>query len=137
MSNINKIRYNGIDYGVGDEANNNNYSTEEQIIGTWLDGKPLYRKTIVIDITTDDTKYYEHNISDVDIIYIDIGNTFIICSDERICSFIMLGIGEGNVVDGYTTMIQSLDKTSIKVRSCTNGVTGKGYVTLKYTKTTD
>lgn len=26
--------------------NNNNYSTEEQIIGTWINGKPLYRKII-------------------------------------------------------------------------------------------
>lgn len=25
---------------------NNDYSTEEQVIGKWIDGKPLYRKTI-------------------------------------------------------------------------------------------
>ena len=25
---------------------NKNYSTEEQVIGTWIDGKPIYRKTI-------------------------------------------------------------------------------------------
>ena len=24
-----------------------NYSTEEQVIGTWIDGKPLYQKTIL------------------------------------------------------------------------------------------
>jgi hypothetical protein len=39
---INKINYKGTEFDVG----NNNYSTEEQVIGKWIDGKPLYRKTI-------------------------------------------------------------------------------------------
>ena len=26
----------------------NNYSEEEQVIGTWIDGKPIYQKTIVL-----------------------------------------------------------------------------------------
>lgn len=26
------------------------YSTKEQVIGTWIDGKPLYRKTLTISI---------------------------------------------------------------------------------------
>lgn len=28
------------------------YSTEEQVIGTWIDGKPLYRKVYVTNITS-------------------------------------------------------------------------------------
>lgn len=31
--------------------NNNVYSEEEQVIGTWIDGKPLYRKLVVINFT--------------------------------------------------------------------------------------
>lgn len=31
--------------------NKENYSTEEQVIGTWIDGKPLYRKVINISST--------------------------------------------------------------------------------------
>ena len=31
------------------------YSTEEQVIGTWIDGKPIYRKTIQIDAPTSTT----------------------------------------------------------------------------------
>ena len=26
-----------------------NYSTEEKVVGTWIDGKPLYQKTILFD----------------------------------------------------------------------------------------
>lgn len=31
------------------------YSTEEKIIGTWIDGKPIYQKTIVLEDTGDTT----------------------------------------------------------------------------------
>ena len=41
MSNINKIRKDGIDYDI---SSSEVYSTEEQKIGTWVNGKPIYRK---------------------------------------------------------------------------------------------
>lgn len=39
---------NGVFEKVYDESemNKTNYSTNEQVIGTWIDGKPLYRKVI-------------------------------------------------------------------------------------------
>ena len=27
-----------------------NYSTDEQIVGTWIDGKPIYQKTVAADV---------------------------------------------------------------------------------------
>lgn len=44
------LMLNGVDYSNGGLGGNpaNNYSTEEQVIGTWIDGKPLYQKTIVL-----------------------------------------------------------------------------------------
>ena len=32
------------------------YSTEEQVIGTWIDGKPLYRKVYTFNITSKSTR---------------------------------------------------------------------------------
>lgn len=32
-----------------------NYSTTEQVIGTWIDGKPLYRKTLQGNLSPSDT----------------------------------------------------------------------------------
>lgn len=37
-----------------DNGNHNNYSVEEQEIGTWVDGSKLYRKTVEITIPTAD-----------------------------------------------------------------------------------
>ena len=38
---------NNIENAIDEVDNRFNYSTEEQKIGTWIDGKPLYMKTIV------------------------------------------------------------------------------------------
>ena len=32
-----------------------NYSTEERVVGTWIDGKPLYQKTITTQINISST----------------------------------------------------------------------------------
>lgn len=59
MSKIDKIRYNNTDYDISD-----NYSAEEEIIGTWIDGKNLYRKVLVLTEipTSGNNKQYTTNI---------------------------------------------------------------------------
>lgn len=45
------------------------YSTEEQEIGTWIDGKPLYEKTLIIPNTVIDNtggQLYTHGISNIE-----------------------------------------------------------------------
>ena len=45
-------------------SNQQNYSTDEQVIGTWINGKPLYRKVVTTtapEVTTDGT--YPTNLS--------------------------------------------------------------------------
>lgn len=61
---INKIRKDGTDYDI---TNGETYSTEEQIIGTWIDGKSLYRKTIVYTSgwTIGGETILEHGIADL------------------------------------------------------------------------
>ena len=45
-----------------------NYSTDEQVVGTWIDGRPVYQKTITINESIDmNTKSFIHNIQNMDI----------------------------------------------------------------------
>ena len=37
-----------IKYNLGNVKNGDNYSTNEQVVGTWIDGKPIYRKVSTI-----------------------------------------------------------------------------------------
>lgn len=38
---------------IGGGGSGMNYSTEEQVVGTWIDGKPLYQKTVDQTIGSD------------------------------------------------------------------------------------
>ena len=47
--NISHITVTGIRDRVSDaEKNFNKYSTTEEVIGTWIDGKPIYRKVVIL-----------------------------------------------------------------------------------------
>lgn len=54
----------------------NTYSTEETIIGTWIDGKPLYRKVLQFtdEISVNMTK--AHNIIDASRVWCDLSNCY-------------------------------------------------------------
>lgn len=109
------------------------YSTEEKIIGTWIDGKPIYQKTIYISA---------------------FGNRTTLEIDTGIVNFDRLIDIEASVFDldtyygvGYTN--NTYPNYSIAGISVTNAGMLKidnreqnmsncnGYITLKYTKTTD
>jgi len=107
----------------------NNYSTTEKVIGKWIDGKPIYQKTI---FTTESLTENTWLITDESGTNID--NVF----DSY---YIRLNSGTG-VVPLCTPIGISLDPTSLKVRIIAFQQVGnpneKGaYIVYKYTKTTD
>lgn len=59
---------NGITYGgSGTITALDNYSTEEQVVGTWIDGKPLYQKTIITNSPSTSATIFLTMDSNVDI----------------------------------------------------------------------
>lgn len=62
-----RIFHGGIPYS-GNASHN--YSTDEQVVGTWVDGKILYEKTVVIESSSlsSGENTLLHNISNVDYI---------------------------------------------------------------------
>lgn len=61
-----------IDKEIASLNKSNMYSTEEQKIGIWVDGKPLYRKTLVLPNGTEKTEitYFDLGIDNVEEIFI-------------------------------------------------------------------
>jgi len=106
-------------------GNDTDYSTEEKIIGTWIDGKPLYQKTFVqsISVAVGDTTY----VGDLSGLDIDFGTA----SD-----YVMID------ANGYATALTHFD-VWLRVPQNNIGVTNKStqakvgqmYVTIQYTKT--
>lgn len=103
------------------------YSTNERVIGKWINGKPLYEKTFDFGaLPNSSQKTVAHNLTNLDIIWIHDALAF--NSNE----------GWGHPVNFGTYCIAELSNTSIQIS--TNGDQtryNKCYVTLRYTKTTD
>lgn len=115
-------------------VNNNIYSEDEVRIGTWIDGKPIYRK--VFKGTIKSTSDFRIDISslNVEIVSNIYGYVFIDYNEGR-------GMYPLNVHWASTDMFMSFiakNNTEILVRPTYDGLPGNEYcIVLEYTKTTD
>ena len=109
------------------------YSTEEKIIGTWIDNRPVYRK--VIDVGSGSGNFtHPHGISNIDIIVNAYG------------SFLQSGTYReplpkttfANSSPGWSAHIDDFTDTTFSLHFGTGiGTATKVFVILEYTKTTD
>ena len=120
------------------------YSTDEQVVGTWIDGKPLYQKTVIAPFASSITEGTETNnetslgISNIDIVFISEAflkipswNVILNLNDTWAASQSPFSVVRCIVknVSGALSIITSSD------RNVTQGL--NAYATIKYTKTTD
>lgn len=130
MSSINKIRKDGVDYDI---AGNEIYSTEEQIVGTWLDGKPIYRKVVELgNLPNATTKDITLNIQNVN----EIVSINAICSNESEV-WVIPNAYSTQYINGIVVRFANniIENISIYASFDASGFTGRAV--LEYTKTTD
>lgn len=106
------------------------YSLEERCIGTWIDGKPLYRKMIDFGNLSNNTgKKVNHGITNVSHIHINIGESYFYMTTRRyeFYSFI------------YNEFIENVyvSNTFINIDSTRDASSYKALVCVEYTKATD
>lgn len=108
------------------------YSTDEQAVGTWIDGKTIYRKVINFGILPNATsKLVPHNISNLKN-FVKIEGIAI--RDDNFAQ--MLPLVYRGIDTEYNTSL-AVTNTQISI-ICDNDRTNfTAYVTLEYTKTTD
>ena len=111
------------------------YSTEEIKTGeTWIDGKPIYKKTIQFTTSAIGKHSIKHNISNLDTIIEGKGS-----AKDSSGAFYMFPMSAAvDNVSAWSISIQNVDKTYFyffRGTSVTGTITS--YVTLYYTKTTD
>lgn len=115
---------------------NDVYRTQEILVGKWIDGKNLYKKTITFTTTIEPNKALTiaHNISNVDKIWVDSTASFLYATNSYFYNLPVVGYS-GNFTD---ILYLRLDKTNITFYA--NGGWNESWtkvVTLMYTKTTD
>lgn len=128
LTTINQIPVNG------GGSSGDDYSTDEKVIGTWIDGKPLYRKVIEQTINwSTSTSYVAHNISH------GIPNL------KRVINITACGGGRGgtqypipyyeNSVVG--TYIEVVNSSSVVIQNKTGWTNCILSICIEYTKITD
>jgi hypothetical protein len=114
------------------------YSTNEQVIGTWIDGKPLYRRVLTTYSTQEDTNYkYLTFITDNTIKIVNsYGRIFEYRNNNNINYGIPTGnFGLGEISSVYQNNAGLLYLTIDKTHVFSNIVSL--YIIIEYTKTTD
>ncbi len=108
----------------------NSYSTDEvKTGGKWIDGKPIYRKTIDCGALPNNTyKNVNHNITNLDII--------IKCYGEARGSTARIVLPNASAIPANAIEIY-LDGEYVVIQTGNDRSGYNGYVTVEYTKTTD
>ena len=123
---------------VGDA---NNYSTKEKVVGTWINGKPLYQITIegtMPNVTTDGTyvsSNVQHNIPNIDMPFIV--ESFVLDYADWPATSTLVRRLPYTTNAGYQ-LKASIGRALIQYASAIKAYNGsKVYTTIQYTKTTD
>lgn len=117
----------------GDE---NDYSTDEKIVGTWIDGSYVYQKTFNIGaLPNGGTKHVAHNIGNFGTLIKIFGTMK--GSNQASLPFVMGGSASAITLNdlNYQVMV-AVDTTNIDIAVNQNLSSFNGYITLQYTKTT-
>ena len=114
-----------IKYNLGNVKSGNNYSTNEQVIGTWIDGKPIYRKVVIIDNPSNGKTFSIANIDEpINIIWKQVysPNKLVFSYGDN---------GSSCSVIGFNTTSKNFEI------NISGGFSGKIVAIVEYTKTTD
>lgn len=134
LSSLNTTNKSNLVSAINEVNNKFNYSTSEQVIGKWIDGKPLYRKVIQFTTTIQGESLFSmsHNISNADYIYVE---KFYMSNQNAICYEVPLIGYAGNTTDKAYSYI---DRNNLYVYSTGGWNTAwVKKVIIEYTKTTD
>lgn len=109
------------------------YSTDEQVVGTWIDGRTIYQKTVNLgNLPSNTTKSVPHGISDVTAA--DFINFECVVNNG---SYAII-IPKTHDQQASAQVMIELNSTNIEIYSrAWSGSPFSGYATLRYTKTTD
>lgn len=133
-----KIIINGEVVDVGSDGGNENvYSTEEIRIGTWIDGKPLYRKVIYATTPGNDTLDGIFSLSKYAIDKVISLSGFVNMKSGSVSFFNTSGlVGNTSAIWILRASVNSKNEVSIQT-TVSDAQSCPATLILEYTKTTD
>ena len=127
-----EVDYDGetVPTGWTEIADPNTYSTNEVRIGTWIDGKPLYRKVITDSATTAGDR--DISIADISYDYLELVSFNVVVAG----TYCLNVYGDQNSNDKIRAFINRNSNNIVWSRG-TSWPNASFYGTIQYTKTTD
>ena len=120
------------------------YSTDEQVIGKWIDGKPLYRKTIQFSGLSSGENVITHGIKDVDLLLINTNHSFFKTVEDGTGRILLWQLGNSNQSSSnfsqYSINVVWVSNSIVDIYIGTellSSLVSDLIVTFEYTKTTD
>lgn len=110
---------------------NNEYSTEEKVVGKWIDGKPIYQKTFILTSTTNNMENVDASSLNVDQFIDGFARVWLVDSGVSYMTIVHSN-GTGKYI-GYS------ETNKFFYGSHNNASSQKRWrdLTVQYTKTTD
>ena len=110
------------------------YSTDEQVVGTWIDGKTLYQKTCIYGSVSGASASLSLDIANVDYISLCTEGS----SVNGVCPIpYVTGNNNNNNIGGYFDIAVNNTNFAIRIGSGMVGNVNSVILTVVYTKTTD
>ena len=117
------------------------YSTSESIVGKWIDGKPIYQRTVYIRQTAADADNVVADLDTIDCVVFIGGTCKAAQGDYEPATPVFYTLSATDTAIPGSVSIQVKTKANkiriIKRGSVSFGVAKDFYITLQYTKTTD
>lgn len=110
------------------------YSTEERVVGVWVDNKPLYQKTIVFGSITNRSSI-SIGVANVEHISVVPDGSWV-NDGERPLPYV-IGSDASNNIGGYFTIGTSDTSFDVRMGNGSASDSRNGALTVQYTKTTD
>lgn len=116
------------------------YSTNETIVGKWINGKPIYRKTVEFSTSTlhAGENYVSHGLQNIELLMVNKDWSFLI--DTEGVSVWQFGnsVNEGaSALSAYSCNIVWTNASTISIYIGSGLSPEKVIITFEYTKTTD
>ena len=118
-----------------DEYYTNDYSAAEQVIGKWINGKPIYRKVITygtMPTGPTDSPTFNHNIANIDLIT----HWYGFCVNNDGLQYNFDHVAAVNMGSNMTIATR-INKQWIQIAVSSDMSAFTGYFVIEYTKTTD
>lgn len=116
--------------GNGSGGDGTHYSTDEQVIGTWLDGSTLYRKTINFGaLPNNTTKYVDPGITNMRVVHM-----YGTAVDSNNVTVPLIYSSPAALSNGMTL---GMNANGLYITTGADRRTWTSYITLEYIKTSE